>query len=386
MAAKLLWLQRQSPEIWKQTDKLCLISDYLTLLLHRQTRHRGGSGGTDGLGRYSSLPVVARDARALRDRPASAFPRSFGREPTWGRSIPRPPNASACRRRAVSSSAVSINMPGPSGRAISSRECSRKRPAPCWPRFAAAIDSLPSLRPGVFQGPAFREGLYWQMAFGDVSANYLQWYRDQLPDRPDFEQLTALAESIEPGADGLRLKTAVGLTRLAETLRGTDAAAHAGPRGSLHSGSGGRRSARTNRDAFGGTHAGRKSAAPAAPRAASYGCKSRPTCWACRPPPRPVPSRQAWARPCWPRQTLRRPTCEQVARRWVSPGAAALPRSLSSTVTVREFIGMTAVDGPFAVVAQHVLSPYRVNVSSCHQSLLKPQVQPPSTTRLWPLM
>jgi xylulokinase len=64
---------------------------------------------------------------------------------------------------------------------------------------------------GVFQGPAFREGLYWQMAFGDVSANYLQWYRDQLPDRPDFEQLTALAEPIAPGADGLRLRTDVAL-------------------------------------------------------------------------------------------------------------------------------------------------------------------------------
>ncbi len=67
----------------------------------------------------------------------------------------------------------------------------------CADRFSA------QLGPAVFQGPAFREGLYWRMAFGDVSANYLQWYRDQLPDRPDFEQLTALAEQIEPGADGL---------------------------------------------------------------------------------------------------------------------------------------------------------------------------------------
>ncbi len=41
------------------------------------------------------------------------------------------------------------------------------------------------------------------MAVGDVSANYLQWYRDQLPDRPKFEQLTALAEPIEPGTAGL---------------------------------------------------------------------------------------------------------------------------------------------------------------------------------------
>ena len=40
------------------------------------------------------------------------------------------------------------------------------------------------LGPAVYQGPAFRQGLYWRMAFGDVSANYLQWYHGQLPDRP----------------------------------------------------------------------------------------------------------------------------------------------------------------------------------------------------------
>jgi sugar (pentulose or hexulose) kinase len=44
------------------------------------------------------------------------------------------------------------------------------------------------------------------MTFGEVSANYLERFRDQLPDRPDFEQLAALAALIEPGADGLLLK------------------------------------------------------------------------------------------------------------------------------------------------------------------------------------
>ena len=76
------------------------------------------------------------------------------------------------------------------------------------------------LEPAVFQGPAFRPGLYWCMAFGDVSANYLQWYRDQLPDRPDFDQLTALAAPIAPGADGLRLRTDVRLTQPDEVFEG----------------------------------------------------------------------------------------------------------------------------------------------------------------------
>ena len=33
MAAKLLWMQRESAKTWKQAAKICLIGDYLTLLL-----------------------------------------------------------------------------------------------------------------------------------------------------------------------------------------------------------------------------------------------------------------------------------------------------------------------------------------------------------------
>jgi xylulokinase len=84
----------------------------------------------------------------------------------------------------------------------------------CADRFTAQP------RPAVFQGPAFREGLYWQMTFGDVSANYLQWYRDQLSDRPEFEQLTALAEPIAPGAEGLRLKPEVALADPRDVFEG----------------------------------------------------------------------------------------------------------------------------------------------------------------------
>ena len=52
------------------------------------------------------------------------------------------------------------------------------------------------------------------MTVSDVSAACLQWYRDQLADRPEFDELTALAAGIEPGADGLRLRTDVALTDL----------------------------------------------------------------------------------------------------------------------------------------------------------------------------
>jgi xylulokinase len=87
----------------------------------------------------------------------------------------------------------------------------------CSERFST------QLGPNVFQGPAFREGFYWRMAFGSISANYLQWYRDQLPDRPEFEELSALAEPITPGAEGLRLRTDVRMTVPEEVFEGLSA-------------------------------------------------------------------------------------------------------------------------------------------------------------------
>ena len=58
------------------------------------------------------------------------------------------------------------------------------------------------------------------MAFGNVSANYLQWYRDQLPDRPEFDVLTALAAPVSPGAVGMRLRTNARLTNAEEVFDG----------------------------------------------------------------------------------------------------------------------------------------------------------------------
>ena len=65
MAAKLLWLQNRSPEIWKRASKLCLISDYLTLLMTGKHVTEAGAAGLTGLGRYPSLPMVARDVGAI---------------------------------------------------------------------------------------------------------------------------------------------------------------------------------------------------------------------------------------------------------------------------------------------------------------------------------
>ena len=108
--------------------------------------------------------------------------------------------ASGCRGRAGSSSAASTSMPGRSAWATSSRGWSRKLAGTALAAVRCADQLARDLGPGVFQGPAFREGLFWQMTVSDVSAACLQWYRDQLADRPDFDELTAAAAGIQPGS------------------------------------------------------------------------------------------------------------------------------------------------------------------------------------------
>jgi xylulokinase len=213
MAAKLLWLQRHEPEVLNQTAKLCLISDYLTYLLAGRHVTEAGAAGLTGLVdihrlRWWSpmlerfeikeewLPAIARAGTDL-GAIAPGAARRFG--------LPE-----SCRfvvgcldqyAGAIGTGSVEPGMISETtGTVLATVECSGQ--------FTAQAG------PAVFQGPAFREGLYWRMSFGDVSANYLEWYRNQLPDRPDFEQLSALAGQSEPGAVGLKLQTDFGLAPL----------------------------------------------------------------------------------------------------------------------------------------------------------------------------
>jgi xylulokinase len=211
MAAKLLWLQRQSPATWEQTDRLCLISDYFTLLLTGQHVTEAGAAGLTGLV----------DIHRCRWWPEMLA--RFSIDERWLPSIVRagsdlgPIDPAAAKRLGLPVAcrfvvgcldqyAGAIGAGNIESGMLSETTGTALATVRCADRFVAEP------RSAVFQGPAFSQGLYWQMTFGDVSANYLQWYRDQLPDRPDFEQLTALAESISLGAEGLRLNAAVGLT------------------------------------------------------------------------------------------------------------------------------------------------------------------------------
>jgi xylulokinase len=205
MVAKLLWLQERSPQIWKRAAKLCLISDYLTLLLAGKHVTEAGAAGLTGLvdihrcqwwpemlDRFEidglRLPAIVRAGTDLGPIERAAAER-FGL-PASCRFVV------GCLDQYAGAIGVGNVEPGmtseTTGTVLAMVQCAD--------RFSERLGRV------AIQGPGFCEGLYWRMSVGEVSANYLQWYRDQLPDRPDFEQLDALAEAVEPGAGGLKLR------------------------------------------------------------------------------------------------------------------------------------------------------------------------------------
>ena len=213
MAAKLLWLSGTGPEVGSGPSGLCLISDYFTLVL--TGRHVAEAGARRGSPALSTSIAAAGNPKSRgrsRDRLAlAARDRSRGN---------RPGHITARRRERFGLPArlpVRRRLPGSvrrrdrggqrrAGNDLGNHGNRAGQRCDCHSEFA------PSSGPTVFQGPAFRQGLYWRMAFGNVSANYLQWYRESIARSAWLRYLTGWRRRVEPGAEGLRLRTDVGLT------------------------------------------------------------------------------------------------------------------------------------------------------------------------------
>lgn len=202
--AKLLWLRRHDPRSWEQVGRVCLISDYFTLRWTGQPVTEAGAAG------LTAMVDIDRD---------QWWPEMLARvglEPEW---LPRIARAGTDLGPIRSEQAQRAGLPAACRFVVG-----------CLDQYAGAIGvgnlqpSLTSETTGtvlatvrlahglaggldrsVFQGPGVEAGQYWRMAFGSISANYLEWYRETLPARPDFDALTAQAAVVEPGAGGLRL-------------------------------------------------------------------------------------------------------------------------------------------------------------------------------------
>ena len=199
MVAKLLWLQQEEPACYSRVHRLCLISDYLTLWFTGHHVTEAGAAGLTGMMDIHHLSwwqkVVEQTGLSLEALPE----------------IHRAGTDLGCIESQI---AVDLSL-APTCRFILG----------CLDQYAGAIGSG-NVLPGVvsettgtvlatvvctdtvscargsniFVGPAFEEGRYYQMVFGEVSASLLEAYRSRLPHHPDFTALVLAAAQTMPKA------------------------------------------------------------------------------------------------------------------------------------------------------------------------------------------
>jgi len=199
MAAKLHWFQTKTPELWERVARVALISDYLTLRFTGQFVTEAGAAGLTGLvdiHRLEWWDTALEVAGLERD----GLPHIARAGTPIGAITP-----DAARRFALPNDcqfvvgcldqyAGAIGAANVTAGGVSETTGTVLATVRCADSFAPCPDS------GVFWGPGFAPGQYYQMVFGDVSANLLEAFRNALPDALDFDALGEAATASEPGA------------------------------------------------------------------------------------------------------------------------------------------------------------------------------------------
>jgi len=219
MVAKLLYLKRHASDLWSRARRLCLISDYLTLWVTGRHVSEGGAAGLTGLVDIHQLRWWADGCHQV-GLPQIWLPAIVRMGTDLGGLVPEIADELGLPRSCrfvvgcLDQFAGAIGAGNIAAGNISETTGTVLATVRCSDRFVRDAG------PEIYQGPAFDEGIYYQMVFGGTSANLLEWYRNQLPGHPDFELLDLQAESIPPGADGVRVREGADQGTLADGFTG----------------------------------------------------------------------------------------------------------------------------------------------------------------------
>ncbi|MBN1835153.1 MAG: FGGY-family carbohydrate kinase [Spirochaetales bacterium] len=201
--AKLAWLRREAPALWKRTRQVMSISDYLTFGLSGQAQ--GDEATTALLGTWNA-------SRREWWQPALS---ALGISPDW-LSTPRPPGTRVgttagpmARRLGLSESAAfAVGSLDHHAAALGAGCGSLAAASESTGTVLACLTEVEEYRPGegYCVGPSFQPGQHYRLAFDDNGAAALSWYRQRFAAELSLEELAAAARNVPPGCAGLRAR------------------------------------------------------------------------------------------------------------------------------------------------------------------------------------
>jgi xylulokinase len=202
--AKLLWLAKNQLHVWSKARRLCYLSDYLTLYLTGQNVTEAGMAGLSGMVDIHDLKWWPAAMQLV--QPGNiALPRLVRAGTEVGTILPHRAAEwslpAGCRMivGCLDQYAGAIGAGNIASGAVSETTGTVLAAVRCSDRFEPRL-------PPIYQGPAFDPGLYYQMTFGSTSANLLEALRNHEAPKMEYSELTAEAEKVPLGADGLRIK------------------------------------------------------------------------------------------------------------------------------------------------------------------------------------
>jgi sugar (pentulose or hexulose) kinase len=216
MAAKLHWFQQEAPDIWRRTRRIALISDYLTWWFTGQFVTEGGAAGLTGLVDIHRLQWRDEALAHLQLNP-TYLPEIVRAGTPLGDLLPaiatrfELPEGCSFVVGCLDQYAGAIGASNVRGGTVSETTGTVLATVRC----AEAFDTAPGS--GVFWGPTSEAGRYYQMVFGDVSANLLDVFQKALPESKSFAELDALAQDADPGT--LTLPRDLDTPALLDTVR-----------------------------------------------------------------------------------------------------------------------------------------------------------------------
>jgi autoinducer 2 (AI-2) kinase len=201
---KWLWLLRHDAERARRAKRLRLIGDELAWWLSGRHVHEAGTAGLTGLVDIHSLTWRREAMRAL-GMDQLAFGPLVRAGAELGTLHPSAADALGLRPDCRVAAGCLDQYAGAIGAGVLGPDDVLETTGTVLSvvRTVQGRDDAPAQ--GVFQGPAWRPGVYHQMCFGGVSANLLErWRREHAPDRA-FAQLDRAAAEVPAGAEGLTL-------------------------------------------------------------------------------------------------------------------------------------------------------------------------------------